>query len=254
MQLTDWIMAIATFVYVVATILILLANNKSAKIANEQFALSKANLEPLLSMKLTTIKGFLYIIVENHGMTAAKDINLTVKSIKGNGSYDKVPDSFAPFELFPTEKIEHFINVFGENMSTGILIPVISLDISYTILGTEKTVSYSRTVAYAIPEEEKATAQTGTNNNVIEKNLNLLTTDLRRIANYLDGCQLTIIDNINIISSKSLSKDLSKIAIAIENTSKLAEHSVDNIEVLQNDEISENEPSQIENTEAIPND
>ena len=85
-MLTDWLMVIITFVYVVATVFICIYNSKSAKAAKEQAEIAQKQMDlmlqqfretnrPVISIGFDIIRsGILCFVIENIGMAAAKKV------------------------------------------------------------------------------------------------------------------------------------------------------------------------------------
>ena len=81
------------------------------------------SLEPCLSMQLISIGHMLNLVVENTGVTEAKEISISVLSITNNGCYtDLETDSvFCPsFELYPKETVQREIALSGADITQKI--------------------------------------------------------------------------------------------------------------------------------------
>ena len=92
------------------------------------------SLEPNLSMNLINEDSILYLLIENTGGVAAKDIIIEVLSICNNGKNNELSlDGLfnTIFELYPNEKASGRIAISGENIITKIF-PQIKIKVSYT--------------------------------------------------------------------------------------------------------------------------
>lgn len=81
--ITDWLMVGITFVYVIATIAICLANIKSAKATREQLAESKRQFEEanraFVTVSFEIVRGGLAVLhIKNHGKQIANDVQVKV--------------------------------------------------------------------------------------------------------------------------------------------------------------------------------
>ena len=86
--MTDWLMVIITAIYVVATIFICVYNGRSAKAANEQTKIAKAQIDemikqfneenrPVITIRFEIIRsGLLCFVVENIGPKPAVDVRI----------------------------------------------------------------------------------------------------------------------------------------------------------------------------------
>ena len=98
--------------------------------------INKQHLEsmaPAFSMSLISVKGLLFLTIENTGENAAKEIKISVESIENNGENCelKLDDLFAStFELYPKETVQGFIAFSGENMCTRTF-PQVTVNVSY---------------------------------------------------------------------------------------------------------------------------
>ena len=100
-MITDWLMVIITFVYVIATIFICVYNVKSVKAAKEQIDVTKTQIKtmveqynsvnrPLVSIRFDIIRsGILCFIIENNGPLPAENVQIKInkefiENIKNN--------------------------------------------------------------------------------------------------------------------------------------------------------------------------
>jgi hypothetical protein len=209
MTTTDWIIAISTLVYVFVTGFILFTNQKSTKTAIEQLQLSQANLKPQLSMRLDELGGFLFLSIENNGHTPAKEIRITITSMKNNGDSELLETQLdQQFELFPTEKVQRRVAIWGANLETGPIFPTIALNVSYVITDTNEYIKYSRTITFSKYFDTRIYADVNIDKRDLEESLKAATRAIIRVANYLDGHQVTAIDELDILAGKSLQNDL----------------------------------------------
>lgn len=89
-MITDWLMVIITFVYVIATIFICVYNVKSVKAAKEQIDVTKTQIKtmveqynsvnrPLVSIRFDIIRsGLLCFIIENNGPLPAENVQIKI--------------------------------------------------------------------------------------------------------------------------------------------------------------------------------
>lgn len=83
--ITDWLMVIITVIYVIATIMICLANIRSAKATREQLAEAKRQFEEsnraLVTVSFEIIKSGLAVLhIQNIGKRVASTVNLKISS------------------------------------------------------------------------------------------------------------------------------------------------------------------------------
>ena len=169
-------------------------------------------LAPSLSMNLTSISGWLFLTVSNSGQSDARDINLSVESIMRNGENTELmlDDLFSDtFDLFPSETIQGCVALSGANISTSVF-PQIIVTISYLWPQLNKRVQYTRRVTYDNDYTNKVSAEVTIDNRNLEKSASVMATATVRMANYLDGCQLLAIDELNVLPGKSLRNDLAE--------------------------------------------
>lgn len=166
--------------------------------------------EPLLSMNLVDENSILYLYIENTGGVEAKDISIKVLNICNNGqNYKLCLDGLfdMAFELYPKEKVKGRIAFSGANIATEIF-PQIQLKVSYTRADLERKKEYERTVIYNNAFSQSISANMNTENKTIAFDVDKIARANVRIANYLDGHQITKLDNLNILANRSLRNDL----------------------------------------------
>lgn len=198
--------SISAFISAVAVVVAIYFNQRTRK----QYMLS---LEPQLSMRIDRHGGFLYLFVQNTGKTVAKNINLAVHSLKGNGPQEKLwSNVYAdPFELYPNESAQAIIAICGENVATRPLYPSASVDVSYTIPGKDREEKYERTITLSRVFDQIIHAKVGMDLGTIESALMADSRAMVRVANYLDGHQVIQADELNILAEESLRNDLCEV-------------------------------------------
>lgn len=82
-KMTDWLMVIITFVYVVATIFICIYNYRSAKASRDQLEESMRQFEEsnraFVTVTLEVIKaGYAVLHIQNHGKRIAENVNIQI--------------------------------------------------------------------------------------------------------------------------------------------------------------------------------
>ncbi|MGN0654051.1 MAG: hypothetical protein ACI4KD_03950 [Oscillospiraceae bacterium] len=168
------------------------------------------SLEPLLSMHLLEEKSILYLVVENTGGVEAKNIRIKVLNLCNNGSnndlwLDGLFDTV--FELYPKEKVRGRIAICGSDIATEIF-PQIKIKVSYIRPDLKREKEYERTVIYNNGFSQSKIVNTNTENEKIASDVDKIARANIRIANYLDGRQITQFDEINISTNSSLKNDL----------------------------------------------
>lgn len=170
------------------------------------------SMQPALSMRLLSISGFLYLLIENTGATEATNIHVTLKSIINNGECNELTndDLFSTsFELYPKEMVQGKVAVSGENIVTHTF-PQISIRVSYIRPDTGALKEYDRTVTYNCGYNQKIVADINYDNRILESDIDKIARANVRIANYLDGHQVAKFDALDLLSGKSFRNDLSE--------------------------------------------
>lgn len=168
------------------------------------------SLAPALSMSLISFKGVLYLTVKNTGHNEAKEINIYIEKIENNGDKnDLVPDGLfsSTFELYPEEFVQGRVGFSGENICTQIF-PQITVKVSYLWPQLNRMEEYIRKVIYDNGYTEKINADINIDNRTMESDIDKIARATVRVANYLDGYQVTKFDEVNILSEKSLRNDI----------------------------------------------
>lgn len=181
------------------------------------------SLEPQLSMRLEKYDLKLYLTVRNTGRTAAQDLRINIKSIKNNGAEGIANNNILSqsCELYPDETIQAMVAVSGENMSTGTLYPKLTIDVSYLIYRTIIRKNYARTITFSKVYDSKIYADVNMDLKNAESSLKATARAAVRTANYLDGNQVLVFDELNILAGKSLQNDMcSALASAEKETIK----------------------------------
>ena len=169
------------------------------------------NLAPALSMNLISFDGMLFLTVENTGQTEAHEVNISVEWIENNGENNTLTldDLFlSTFELYPNEKAQGRVAFSGENISTSIF-PQIAVTVSYKCPRlNNKQEHYARRVIYDNGYKQRVTADVNIDNRKIESDVTAMARAVVRMANYLDGRQVAVFDELNILAGKSLRNDI----------------------------------------------
>lgn len=165
--------------------------------------------EPLLSMSLIDEDSILYLVIENTGGVEAKDIDINIVDICNNGDNGLFLDGLFDtiFELYPREKIRGMIAISGENIATTIC-PQIKLEVSYTRPDLNRRKEYKRTVTYSGNRSQNISVNKNAWKEDIASDVDKIARANVRIANYLDGHQVTKFDELNILANRSLKNDL----------------------------------------------
>jgi hypothetical protein len=121
------------------------------------------------------------------------------------------------FELYPNETIQAKLAISGENIAIATLYTKITAKVSYHIYGTKTKVHYDRTITFSEVYDTKVFYDVNMDLKELESSLKDNTKETVRTANYLDGNQVAVFDELNIIAGKSLQNDISS---AIESTKK----------------------------------
>lgn len=203
MDINTKIAIISAIVAVVSTLTSIYYNSKNQK----QYLKS---LEPALSFKLFKHKGTLFLQIANTGQSPAVNIRVVVKEIKNNGSrneleLDKLFDN--DFDLYPNEVTQGMVAYWGANIVEHAF-PSVSVYVEYNDKITNKEVVYNRTIIYNPSFGETVHAKVDMDLKDIRDDINTMARANLRTANYLDGCKLSYIDRLDVISGNSLHDDL----------------------------------------------
>ena len=173
------------------------------------------NMQPTLSMRLTAEYAMLYLIIENTGMSVAKNISIDVLGIQNNGNITALSLSSLfnnSFELHPKESVRGRVAIDGSSIAQEIF-PILKIKVSYVRADCNKQVEVERTVAYdGINHNNNSDISNVITN--IQFDIDKIARANVRIANYLDGQKVAKFDALDIISERSLKQDLTELISA----------------------------------------
>ena len=170
------------------------------------------SIQPQLSMSLVEFNSWLYLRIKNTGRTAAKNILISLKTIKDNGCFDELaPDSLfaSSFELYPEETVQGKVALYREDILHRAF-PSVEMDVSYESSVNGQKYKYTRTVTFLSTYGEKISADVNCDIGEIEDALKCISRAVVRTANYLDGRQIASFDKLDILAGKTLENDLHK--------------------------------------------
>ena len=203
-KISVFISAIAALIAAISTVAAIWANIMNRK----QY---RKSIEPQLSMELVNFNNVLYLQIKNTGKTVATDICLTPKMLRNNGENgDEINQGglfTTNFELYPEELVQTEVALCYDTICSQAF-PQLTLLVSYKQSGAKKSVNYTRTITYAPAYNSKILADINLDTHNIESSLRHISRASVRTANYLDGHQVAEFDELNILSGKSLEKDL----------------------------------------------
>lgn len=173
-----------------------------------QYQIVKDN-EPQLSFCLKELNGMLYLLVHNVGKTKAIDIKLNIKKINNNNGRELLLDDLFKntFELYPDEKVQGIIAIYGENISNHVF-PNIDADITYKKDHIFRRVHYKRKIFFTASADSKIIVNTNYDLQEIEDNISKLHKATLRLANYFDGCEVAPFDELNLIPGRHFQEEL----------------------------------------------
>lgn len=165
--------------------------------------------EPQLSFCLKELNGMLYLLVHNVGKTKAIDIKLNIKKINNNNGRELLLDDLFKntFELYPDEKVQGIIAIYGENISNHVF-PNIDADITYKKDHIFRRVHYKRKIFFTASANSKIIVNTNYDLQEIEDNISKLHKATLRLANYFDGCEVAPFDELNLIPGRHFQEEL----------------------------------------------
>lgn len=165
--------------------------------------------EPQLSFCLKELNGMLYLLVHNVGKTKAIDIKLNIKKINNNNGRELLLDDLFKntFELYPDEKVQGIIAIYGENISNHVF-PNIDADITYKKDHIFRRVHYKRKIFFTASADSKIIVNTNYDLQEIEDNISKLHKATLRLANYFDGCEVAPFDELNLIPGRHFQEEL----------------------------------------------
>lgn len=170
------------------------------------------SLEPTLSMRLIPRDGILFLVVENTGECEATEIRIQVESLSNNGDQNLLLGQLFEntFELYPHEIVQSHIAVSGANITTEIF-PMLTVSVSYLRPDINRRRKYTRTVIYDDGYKEKINVDANVDTRDLQNAAKTIARASVRIANYLDGHQVSSIDELSILSGRSLQNDLASV-------------------------------------------
>lgn len=165
--------------------------------------------EPQLSFCLKELNGMIYLLVHNVGKTKAIDIKLNIKKINNNNGRELLLDDLFKntFELYPDEKVQGIIAIYGENISNHVF-PNIDADITYKKDHIFRRVHYKRKIFFTASADSKIIVNTNYDLQEIEDNISKLHKATLRLANYFDGCEVAPFDELNLIPGRHFQEEL----------------------------------------------
>ena len=111
------------------------------------------------------------------------------------------------FELYPDEKIQGVISIYGENISNHVF-PYIDIDIAYKKNHVFRNVHYKRKIYFMASAENKIIVNTNYDLKDIEDTIEKLHKATLRLANYFDGCEVAPFDDLNLIPGTHFQEEL----------------------------------------------
>lgn len=197
------ISAISALIAALSTVAAFMSNHQNKKQYLE-------SIQPQLSMSLVEFNSWLYLRIKNTGKSAAKNISLSIKTIKNNGYADKLDLDLlfsSSFELYPEETVQGTVALYGRDISHTSF-PSVEIDVSYDSDVDKRKCQYTRIVTFLSAYNEKISADVSFDKSGLEAALDSISRASVRIANYLDGRQAAPFDQLNTTSQKSLRDDL----------------------------------------------
>lgn len=170
------------------------------------------SLEPALSFQLVEYSHMLFLKVTNTGKSAAQDIQIKINSIENNGEEELLLDDIfkTEFEMYPGETTQGSIAFWGENCIEHTF-PKVNINVKYKKHISKKYEQYTRTVIFNSSYGEKVIADVNMDLHDISSSMNNIARANIRTANYLDGHQVSPIDELNLLANRSLRDDLQKV-------------------------------------------
>lgn len=205
-ELSLAVAAFAALVSVISAIIALAANFQNKK----QYLDS---IQPQLSMSLEEFDHELFLRIKNTGKISAKEIFIIVHRLANNGNWNelKLDNLFlASFELYPEEIVQGKIGLTDGALGTDIF-PMVEISVSYKCGNTKRKHNYDRSVTYFRGYSKKVAADICVDTDNIESSLASMDRAAVRTANYLDGRQVSVLDETNILAGKSLKSDFLEI-------------------------------------------
>lgn len=165
--------------------------------------------EPQLSFSLRELNSMLYLLVHNVGKTKATNIKLNIEKINNNNGHELLLDDLFKnnFELYPDEKVQGIISIYGENISNHAF-PYVDVDISYKKDHIFRKVHYKRKIYFTASAENKIVINTNYDFKNIEDDIRKLHKATLRLANYFDGCEIAPFDELNLLPGRHFQEEL----------------------------------------------
>ena len=147
--------------------------------------------------------------MHNVGKTKAIDIKLNIKKINNNNGRELLLDDLFKntFELYPDEKVQGIIAIYGENISNHVF-PNIDADITYKKDHIFRRIHYKRKIFFTASTDSKIIVNTNYDLQEIEDNISKLHKATLRLANYFDGCEVAPFDELNLIPGRHFQEEL----------------------------------------------
>lgn len=173
-----------------------------------QYRIIKDN-EPQLSFILKEIDGMLYLLVHNTGRTKSTNIKLNFNGIYNNNNEELLLDEIFKneFELYPNEKVQGVISIYGENLTNHVF-PYIDIEVNYKKDHFFRNVHYKRKIYFMASVENKIIVNTNYDLNCLEENIEKIHKSILRLANYFDGCEVAPFDDLNLIPGRHFQEEL----------------------------------------------
>ncbi|MDD4387565.1 MAG: hypothetical protein PHD15_07450 [Clostridia bacterium] len=180
------------------------------------------SLKPLLSFRLIEYNHCLYLTITNTGTVEAKNIRVTIDELGNNGNKENIyiDNLFEnSFELYPNETVQGMVGIYGQTISNNTF-PFVKTTIKYNEGNKKKSTVYSRMISFTTAHENKIFAKIDFDTFGIVDNLNSIAYSNNRVANYLEGRSLFVMDRLNVISKSSLYKDMRNAVINFDKKEK----------------------------------
>lgn len=168
------------------------------------------SLEPILSMKLIQFDGMLYLVIQNTGLTPAKEIHISVERITNNGSNPNLTlDALfgSTFELYPNEVVQGRVAFSAADISTSIF-PQLFVKVAYLHPDINRRFAYDRSIIFDNGYTQKIVADVNMDFHTMESDIDCIARASVRMANYFDGHQLAKFDKLDLLAGRSLQNDI----------------------------------------------
>ena len=195
------------------------------------------SMKPRLSMRLNNYGGYLYLLIENTGGGAAKNLRVLLKSKIVDGEMTALDDRKAPpaADLYPNESIEIAVDhLFKPDVMTFLpdSYPVVVVKVAYKIYGIKKQQQYERKVSKSKLWDMRVRADVSLDSGE-KANIQRIAEAAHRTANYMEGRQYSYDDyfsdeDLNAVPHSSFHNDLQR-----------AIHSTTPVDIITSDAIRE---------------